>query len=93
MNPIFWQPTNTIGTAATIDTVFDDQPIKLNFYWSGVELAVVPKTQEQLTAQINEFLEVHPLVDRRGQNVFHLLRRGNDFVQIETSDWVSPVRT
>jgi len=92
ITPIFWQPTNAAGTAATVDTFFEDVPIKINFYWSILNLSAEPKTHEQLIAQIREMLAKHPLVDRKGKNVFHLERRGDQFGEIADPGWVPPVQ-
>jgi hypothetical protein len=90
MNPTFWQPTNAVGTAATIDTTIEGQPVKINFYWSAAELALEPQTQQQLTAQITEFLTNHPLTSLNGRNVFHLQRRGDQFGEISDPGWSPP---
>ena len=92
MNPVFWQPTNAAGTAATLDTTFEGQPLKINFYWSLAGLSIAPRNQEQLTTQINEVLEKHPLTNLNGKNVFHLERRGNQFGEISDPGWSPPAR-
>ena|SRR5437868_7975898 len=93
MDPVFWQPTNSVGIAATVDSVFENQPVKINFYWSAFERSVEPQTNEQLTVQIRELLEEHPLINPNGKNVFHLMRRGDQFGEISDPGWVPPART
>jgi hypothetical protein len=90
MNLTFWQPANAMGTAATVDTVFENQPVKINFYWSAAELSIEPQTREQLSTQIHEFLENHPLTNLNDRNVFHLQRRGDQFGEASDPGWSPP---
>lgn len=91
INPVFWKPANAIGSAASIDYVFEGKMVKINFYWSLAELSVEPKTPEELTAQISTFLIDHPLVDLNGHTIFHLQRYFDDFVGVPDPGWMPPV--
>lgn len=88
INPIFWQPANAVGAAATVDMVFENVPVKINFYWSIFELSIEPKTREELVAQVRQMLIEHPLVNRNGRNVFHVERRYDEFGEIADPGWV-----
>jgi hypothetical protein len=91
INPVFWQPANSVGTAATVDMIFEKVPVKINFYWSLFELSIEPKTSEELIGQIRQMLIEHPLVNRNGMNVFHVERRYSQFGQIPDPGWVPAI--
>lgn len=87
MKPIFWQPANANGMAATVYIIFDNQSVKVNFYWSGIGLAIEPQTHEQLADQIHEFFIRHPLTNLNGRSVFYLRRSDDDFIEIADPGW------
>ncbi len=92
INPVFWQPANSVGTAATVDMMFENTLVKINFYWSIFELFIEPKTREELVTQVRQMLVEHPLTNRNGMNVFHVERRHNQFGQIVDPGWVPAIQ-
>lgn len=92
MNIHFWQPTNAVGTAATLDSTYKGKPVKINFYWSGMELAAEPKSKKELLDQIREFESKHPLTDPKGKNVFYVRRELDEFYETSDPGWVSPAQ-
>jgi len=92
LNIKFWRLTNAAGTAATVDSSFENQPVKINFYWSMAELAISPKSEQELSNEIHDFMIKHPLATPNGKNVFHIHNELGEFHETTDPGWVSPTQ-
>jgi hypothetical protein len=91
--PIFWIPSKAINVkAASVRGERDGKPVFINFYWSGLMLAMRQEgSDEQLLGEeIAAFLKSH--VPNGDEPVLHFRSYGEVFRKIADPRWVPAYR-